>query len=133
MENCVFCKIVRGEIPNYTVYEDEFVLAFLDINPCTKGHTVVVLKNHKETLEEYEEKDLTTLFPVIQKVVKKLGEKLGVKDYTIGMNNGSLAGQLVPHMHIHIIPRYEGDRGGNIHSIVKQELDTSVEDVAKLL
>ncbi|MFH0857481.1 MAG: HIT family protein [Candidatus Magasanikbacteria bacterium] len=133
MENCIFCKIVRGEILNYTVFEDEKVLAFLDITPCTKGHTVVVLKEHGESLQEYEEKNLEGLFPAIQKVVRKLEEKLGVKDFTIGMNNGRLAGQLVPHMHVHIIPRYEGDTGGNIHSIVKKESDTSVADIAKLL
>ena len=103
-ENCIFCKIIKGEIPAYKVYEDDFVLAFLDIYPISKGHTLVIPKKHVNRLTELDEEELKKFWSGVKRVIKKI-EKLA-SDYNIVINQGTLAGQEVPHLHVHIIPRY---------------------------
>jgi len=105
---CIFCKIVKGEIPAYKVYEDEFVLAFLDIYPATKGHTLVIPKKHVTRLKELSDEELAKLWKGVKKVIEKI-EKIA-SDYNIVINQGTLACQEVPHLHIHIIPRYGNER-----------------------
>lgn len=109
MDDCVFCKIIKGEIPCYKVYEDEKSLAFLDIKPTNPGHTLVIPKMHYKNLEEIPEEDLRGLAVVIKKIGKLLKDKLGVAGYNIVENNDPVAGQLIPHLHFHVIPRSEGD------------------------
>ena len=132
IQDCIFCKIINGEIPNYTVYEDGQVLAFLDINPLAKGHTVVIPKIHAETLLDLDDKLINHLFLAIKKVMKKLDTKINPDGYNVGWNHGEAGGQVVVHLHVHVIPRWKGDGGGNIHSIVKNPGDMSVEGVAGL-
>ena len=107
MNSCVFCKILSGEIPAQKVYEDMHALAFLDINPASRGHTLVIPKQHYELLSHMPEKDYTNFMQSIHKIVK------GLMKYSESMNilqnNGKDAGQLVPHVHFHIIPRRPGD------------------------
>ena len=108
-QNCLFCKIVRGEIPAEKIYEDADTLAFLDIKPINKGHTLVIPKAHyQDTLEVPEE-----LFMKMMATVKKIGhafkDGLGITNFNIGMNNGAAAGQVVFHAHIHVMSRREGD------------------------
>ena len=107
--DCLFCKISKGEIPSSKVYEDKQTFAFLDIAPVHPGHTLVILKNHHEMLSEIPEKDLGHLFKAVQKVAKGVRKGTGCDGINIGMNNGKAAGQLVPHAHIHVIPRYTND------------------------
>lgn len=107
---CIFCKIISGEIPSYKVYEDEKTLAFLDIKPINLGHTLVVPKNHYANLSEIPETELSNLILIVKKVAVLLAEKLNFSDYTISENNGPLAGQSVPHIHFHIIPRFQDDK-----------------------
>jgi len=128
-DGCVFCKIVRGEIPNYTVYEDEQVLAFLDIFPAAKGHTVVIPKVHASRLFDLNEKGYSALMHGVRITAEKIETVLSPGGLNIGINDGAAAGQSVSHVHMHIIPRYEGDVGGSMHSIVKQPGDESVEDL----
>lgn len=132
MKDCIFCKIVDGDIPNYTVYEDSQVLAFLDINPHAKGHTVIVPKVHAETIFDLNEELQKHFFPAIQKVMERIEEVLGPDGYNVGWNQLEAAGQVVPHLHVHIMPRWKGDGGGSMHSIVKNPGDQGVEEVAKL-
>lgn len=106
---CIFCKIIAGEIPCHKVYEDGQVLAFLDIKPLNPGHTLVVPKKHYENLEEINEEELTALILAIKKIGSLVKEKLGVAGYNVSENNGEVAGQEVPHLHFHIIPRHGGD------------------------
>lgn len=106
---CIFCKIIAGEIPSYKVYEDESVLAFLDINPVNAGHTLVVPKKHLINIEEADEQVLCQLIKIVKKVGLSLKHNLGVAGYNIGVNNDSAAGQIVPHLHIHVITRINGD------------------------
>lgn len=106
---CIFCKIVAGELPSYKIYEDEKTLAFLDIKPTTSGHTLVITKTHYANLEEISEADLTALTLATKKVGALLKEKLGVPGYNMSSNNDPVAGQEIPHIHFHLIPRHEGD------------------------
>ncbi|MFH1052887.1 MAG: HIT family protein [Candidatus Woesearchaeota archaeon] len=109
MNDCIFCKIVKGELPCTKVYEDDNVLAFLDISPVHPGHALVILKKHYETITDIPDNKILPLMHVLQKVCKAV--KIGVdsQGYNIIMNNYKAAGQLVPHAHFHIIPRFDGD------------------------
>lgn len=107
MPDCIFCKIIKGEIPSTKVYEDKNTLAFLDINPITPGHILVAPKEHTETVEEISEKSLTETIKVTKKLISILDQFN--EGTNIGLNNKTAAGQLVPHVHFHLIPRNKGD------------------------
>ncbi len=109
MSDCIFCKIIAGDIPSYKVYEDNNVLAFLDIAPINYGHTLVIPKKHYANLEEIPEDLLCKVTKAVKKVGKAIKEGLGVNGYNVGENNNPVAGQIVPHIHFHIIPRKEND------------------------
>lgn len=114
---CLFCKIIAGEIPSYKVYEDGDVLAFLDIAPVNYGHTLVVPKKHFTNFEDTPEEELAKLITVVKRVGKALKDGLGVMGYNVGVNNDPISGQIIPHIHFHVMPRNEGDghqlwRGG---------------------
>ncbi|MGI6710179.1 MAG: HIT family protein [Bacilli bacterium] len=102
---CVFCKIVKGEIPSYKVYEDENYLAFLDISQATLGHTLVIPKAHYENFLDL--KNPGKIFELTQKITTKISKTLNVSDFNILNNTGIKAGQTVNHFHLHIIPRYK--------------------------
>jgi histidine triad (HIT) family protein len=106
---CIFCKIANKEIPAKVIYEDENTLAFLDINPRSKGHTLVIPKEHYETFDEIPEDVATNLIKTIKKVVDIL-KSLNPDGYNILNNNKPIAGQEVPHVHFHIIPRYNDEQ-----------------------
>ena len=109
MADCVFCKIVKGELPSDKVYEDQDTVAFLDINPTREGHTLVIPKKHFVNMEDISEEDLQKVIVVVKKIGKALKEGLGVESYNICENNDPAAGQIIPHVHFHLIPRYKGD------------------------
>ena len=104
--NCVFCAIAAGEIPAFKVYEDELVLAYLDINPFTKGHTLVIPKEHSKGLVDTPDETLAAIIARVKKVAAHLQERLGCDGFNILQNNGEAAGQTVMHVHFHIVPRY---------------------------
>lgn len=104
--DCVFCAIAAGEIPCFKVYEDERVLAYLDINPFTKGHTLVIPKQHSEGLLDTPEDELALLIASVKKVAAHLKAALPCDGFNILQNNGEAAGQTVKHIHFHIVPRY---------------------------
>jgi len=110
MEDCIFCKIAGGKIPAAKVYEDDNTMVFLDIMPANKGHCLVVPKKHYETFLDISDEDLKSLIITTKKVTKALSLSMGNGSYNLVMNNGKEAGQLVAHAHIHIIPRFKGDR-----------------------
>ncbi|MFB6181536.1 MAG: HIT family protein [Candidatus Magasanikbacteria bacterium] len=132
MQECDFCKIVDGEIPNHTVYEDNHSLAFLDINPQAKGHTIVIPKVHAETYFDLNEELVKELFKAVQRAMENIDSKINPDGYNVGWNQGKAGGQVVPHLHVHIMPRWEDDGGGNMHSIVDSPGDMKVEEVAEL-
>ena len=131
MEDCIFCKIIRGEIPCYKVYQNEKVLAFLDVKPHAKGHTVLVPKQHGETVFDISEEVNLELMKAIVEVMKILREKLDLDGFNVGWNHNTAGGQVVPHLHIHVMPRYNNDSGGSMHSIVNNP-QVDVEEVAEL-
>jgi histidine triad (HIT) family protein len=109
MEDCIFCKIAKGEIPCAKLYENEHVLAFLDLAPVNKGHALVIPKKHHQDLLDMPEK----LFEEVGKAAKKIAEAMilatGAEGFNIGQNNGKASGQIVMHFHLHVIPRFETD------------------------
>ncbi len=107
--DCVFCKIVAGEIPSYKIYEDDKVMAFFDILPISPGHTIVVPKKHVADLENLSEEDFSAMAIAVKKIGKAMMDALGVKGYSIFLDNKSAANQHVPHVHFHVVPRAEGD------------------------
>ena len=132
MDSCIFCKIGKGEIPAHKVYEDSKVFAFLDVKPHAKGHTVVILKEHGVTVFDYADKQLQELIVAVRKTMEKIQKVLSPDGFNIGWNHNSAAGQVVPHLHVHVMPRYIGDNGGSMHSIIKNPGTMSVEEVGKL-
>lgn len=109
MSDCLFCKIIDGSIPSNTVYEDDKVKVFLDINPNTDGHLLVIPKEHKADLYEMDDDTLIYMLNIIRKKLKPiLSDKLNIDGLTISQNNDY--GQEVKHFHIHVIPRYKNDK-----------------------
>ena len=117
--NCVFCAIAANEIPSFKVYEDDLVLAYLDINPFSKGHTLVIPKEHSSGLLDTSDETLAGLVARVKKVASHLKATLPCDGFNILQNNGEAAGQTVMHIHFHIVPRY----GKEEISFVSQEGD----------
>jgi len=109
MTDCIFCKIIKGEIPCAKVYEDKEVIAFLDISPVNPGHTLVVPKEHHETLMDLPEEIACKVMKVVKKVASAVKEAVNADGVNINQSNLKPAGQLVPHVHFHVIPRIAGD------------------------
>jgi histidine triad (HIT) family protein len=109
MNDCIFCKIVRGEIPSAKILETDTVLAFLDINPVSKGHTLVIPKEHYASFRDMPPDVLTRLAEVLQRVGDALKSELQSDGFNILLNDGLAAGQLIAHAHFHLIPRTEAD------------------------
>ncbi|MGM9899608.1 MAG: HIT family protein [Bacilli bacterium] len=106
---CIFCKIIQKEIPSFVVYENDYVLCFLDINASTKGHTLIVPKKHATNIFDLPEEDLIEISKAVKVVTNLLKENLHVENVNLINNSGNLAGQTVMHFHLHVIPRYEND------------------------
>jgi len=106
---CVFCSIVKGKIPSKKVYEDEKVIAILDLSQATKGHTLIIPKQHFENIYDVDEETLSHIIKVAKKVACLLTEKLHADGCNILNNNKEAAGQTVNHLHFHVIPRYKDD------------------------
>jgi len=109
MENCIFCKIIAGELPCSKVYEDEQVVAFLDIHPTRPGHTLVVPKVHCDDLLGCEMAVVLHMMAAVQKVAKAVVAATGAEGFNLGVNNGRAAGQIIFHLHMHVIPRHQND------------------------
>jgi histidine triad (HIT) family protein len=110
MKDCIFCKIIRGELPSSKVFESEKVLAFLDINPVSKGHTLVISKTHYVGFSEIPADLLTEMGKVLQKIGQAAKTRLGSDGFNLLLNNGRAAGQLIDHVHFHLVPRSIEDR-----------------------
>lgn len=109
MNDCIFCKIVKGEIPSKTIYENEEIKVMMDINPETNGHLLLIPKKHYENIFDMDEKLIMDMLKIIKtKLYPLVSEKLGCEGMTICQNN--LLGQDVKHFHIHLIPRYQDDK-----------------------
>jgi histidine triad (HIT) family protein len=107
--DCIFCKIVAGEIPGEKVQEDEHTIAFMDLNPWTRGHALVIARNHAKDLLEAPEEDLERTIVAAQRLARTMKERLGCDGINLLNACGPAAWQTVFHFHVHVIPRYEGD------------------------
>lgn len=121
--DCIFCKIVKGEIPSYKVYEDELILAFLDLNPVSVGHTLIIPKEHFENIKDIEDKVLFEINLRARELSKVLEEKLSCEGISLCQNNG--LGQEIKHYHLHLIPRYQND---NLKFYVNDEAKSVLEE-----
>ncbi|MBI2601032.1 HIT family protein [Candidatus Daviesbacteria bacterium] len=129
MEDCIFCKIIIGDIPSNRVHEDEDVVAFLELHPSAPGHVMVIHRRHGKTVLDYSEKELGKIMTGVQKVAEKVEKGLKCNSITIGINHNERRG--VPHLHIHLVPRWEGDRGGIIQTVVNNPPQDSPEVIAE--
>lgn len=107
--DCLFCKIGRGEIPSEKIYEDGATFAFLDIHPVNRGHTLVIPKKHSENIFDIDQNDWSEVMKRVHMLAPKVRKAVGAEGVNIGMNNDCAAGQLVFHVHVHIIPRFTND------------------------
>lgn len=136
-ENCVFCKIASGKIPARVVMQNDRAVALLDAFPLAPGHTLVIPKSHYAKVQDMSEQDAMAVFEITRKVVGAVeaGSRVGAS--TIAIHNGSEAGQEIPHVHVHIVPRKKGDGAGAIHSMFRsrpklgaQEMDSLRDEIA---
>lgn len=126
---CVFCSIIAGDIPGRVVHETDTTLAFLDANPLARGHTLVIPKSHCETLEDASADIVSDVFTVVRQVTPRIESAVDAPASNIAINNGEVAGQEVPHLHVHIVPRFENDTGGPIHAAFGRRPDLSDDDL----
>ena len=108
-DNCIFCKIANGEIPSRTLYEDEDFRVIMDLAPATKGHSLIMPKNHYKNIYEIADDTAAKVFPLAKKMAALMTEKLGADGFNIVQNNNEVAGQTGFYFHVHLIPRYNND------------------------
>lgn len=121
-DNCIFCRIIAGEIPSYTLYEDEKFKVILDVGPATRGHALILPKDHYANLYELPEETAAEVIKLAKKMMARMTDKLKCDGFNIVQNNGEAAGQTVNHFHMHLIPRYKND--GEILKYIAGEPDT---------
>ncbi len=131
--NCTFCEIVNRKIPSKIIYENDNVLAFLDIFPILEGHTIVIPKKHYNNLEDIKETDLMELFKAVRLLAVHIHEKLNIEGYNILQNNFEAAGQVINHVHVHIIPRMVDDERFKLKIPRKQANENDLNRILNLL
>ncbi|MBI4833414.1 MAG: HIT family protein [Planctomycetes bacterium] len=130
--DCVFCKIIKGEIPSSKLYEDENALAILDINPVAAGHTLVISKGHYPEFLDAPPEAMAEFMKTAHKVIGAVAKGTGAEGYNLLINNNRCAGQVIPHLHIHVIPRKKGD-GLRFEWIPRPYPEGGMEKIAKAI
>ena len=130
--NCIFCKIIGGEISARVIMQNEKAMALLDAFPLAAGHTLVIPKSHYAKVQQMSEQDAAAVFEIVWKLAGAVETASQVNGSTIAIHNGSDAGQEVPHVHVHIVPRKTGDGAGAIHSMFKIKPKLSPQDMDSL-
>lgn len=121
---CIFCKIINKEIPAQIIYDDEHCIGMLDINPVNEGHTLVIPKKHYDTLTDCDEDTLKHLIVIVKNLAQKIKDKLNYDAFKVVINNGEKADQVVPHLHIHIIPKHnKSDQGWATLNVSQADLE----------
>lgn len=132
MSKCIFCSVVEGEIPAFIIYEDDLYLVIVDRYPSAKGHVLILPKRHAADIYELNDEETAALMPLAKKVADKIRHKLGAPGLNLIQNNGRVAGQVIDHFHLHLIPRDEDD-GIIIKGIPQEATDRELELMAGLL
>jgi len=133
VEDCIFCKIAKKEIPSKIFFENDTNIAFLDILPINPGHAIIIPKNHYQNIEDIPEDELTQLLKVVKKLAILIHTKLEIEGYNILQNNFEAAGQVINHIHFHIIPRYETDEKFKLKIPRNQATERELENILKKL
>jgi len=128
--DCIFCKIASGEIPSKIITKTKNSIAFLDAFPLTKGHTIVIPKNHREKIQDMSVKENSDLFCTVYKIISKVDKLTGAT--LVAVHNGRDAGQEIPHVHVHLVPRSANDSGGPIHCLFDSTLSISDSELNKI-
>ena len=131
MNQCLFCRIAKKEITGWVIAEDDVTMAFLDIRPRASGHTLVIPKIHVQNILETTPETLGPLWVFVRSVTAQLQRTLHPDGFTIGINQGASAGQAIDHLHIHVIPRWHGDKGKSIPEVVESNASETVEALYK--
>lgn len=131
--DCIFCSIVRHDTSARIIHENESALALLDVFPLRAGHALVITKKHYEKLQELEKEDCNSLLQLVIKVSDGLERSMNMNATLIAVHNGREAGQEIPHVHVHIVPRVSGDGGAPIHSIFKSRINLDEQDMDNIL
>jgi histidine triad (HIT) family protein len=126
---CIFCRIVGGEIPAEVVAREPEVTAFLDVQPLADGHVLLVPRAHVARVEDLAPAAADALFRAVVRLAGPVRDALGAAGTTIGINNGDATGQTIPHVHVHIVPRWEGDGAGSVHSIFPRTVRRTLPEV----
>lgn len=127
--NCIFCEIAKKERKSLFIYEDDYVMGVLDINPIAPGHTFLIPKKHFQNVLELDEETPFFLWKGIVEVEKMLIKAFNPQGFTLGINQGSSAGQAIDHLHIHIVPRWQNDGGTSLHGVVNNPPHESLEEI----
>lgn len=131
-ENCIFCKIANGEIPTRTLYEDDDFRVILDMSPATRGHALILPKEHYKNLYEIDDHTASKVLPLAKKMALVMTEKLGCDGFNVVQNNNEIAGQTVFHFHMHLIPRYNDDNQSLVMKpcgMTSEELDAVKDEI----
>ena len=128
-DDCIFCSIVAGDVPARTVYETDEVVAFLDANPLARGHTLVIPKTHAARVGDLDADRASALFDAVAELTPRVQAAVDADAANVGINDGEAAGQEVPHVHAHVIPRFEGDGGAPIHAVGGARPDLSDDEL----
>lgn len=131
-EETLFEKIVAGEIPARVVHETETTLAFLDVDPLAPGHTLVIPKEPYRRLRDLPAELSADVFETVHEIVPRIEDAVDADAVTVGINDGEAAGQEVPHVHVHLVPRFDGDGGGPIHAVAGDSPTLSDDDLDEI-
>ena len=132
MNDCAFCMIAQARIPAKTVYRGLHATAFLDIKPLAKGHVLIIPQRHAERIEDLSAEEMANYMAMVPRIVRAVLEHTGAQGATLAWNNGPAAGQEVPHVHLHVIPRYPEDKAGPIHAMFVDRPDPGGIDMDEL-
>jgi histidine triad (HIT) family protein len=131
--SCIFCRIVAGEVPAEVVHREPEVVAFLDVQPLADGHVLVVPRAHVARVEDMDPAAADALFRATVRLAGPVRTALGAAGTTIGVNNGDATGQTIPHVHVHIVPRWPDDGAGSVHTIFPRRTSRSLPEVGALI
>jgi len=129
--DCIFCKIIHGEIPTNIILETKKSISFLDAFPLTRGHTLVIPKNHSEKIQDMSKDDAADLFELMHQTISKIDKISG--STLVAIHNGKESGQEIPHVHVHLIPRSTNDSAGSVHSMFKQRPKLTEQETKDLI
>ena len=131
--SCIFCRIVAGEVQAEVVAREPQAVAFLDVQPLADGHVLIVPQAHVSSVEELEPAAADALFGLVVRLAGPVRKALDAAGSTIGINNGEASGQTIPHVHVHIVPRWSGDGAGSIHTIFPRKTRRTVAEVGEAI